>query len=181
MRFRYALAALFSVLMVATAAAAQGRINRDTTREKLGAVLAVTGPKVNIEFRQSDKNPYNFVGKLSTGLANTDFFEVVVGVSTDDTIGFRIYPHYRGGYINVGRASNPLALSRQLLHFSNSNFLFWGADETDDVFAGYTFTLENGFPDQSISVVLYSIKPLDQYVGQMKPNVDAAAGTHGGF
>ena len=181
MRLRYTIALLFVLAVFAVTVGAQGKINRDDTREKLRAVLNATGPKVNIDFRQSDKNPYNFIGKLSTGLTNADFFEVVVGISTDDTIGFRIYPHYRGNYINVGRASNPLGLSKQLLRLSNTNFLFWGADESDDVFAGYTFTLESGFPDQSISVVLYSIKPLDQFVGQMKSNVDGAAGTHSGL
>ena len=45
-------------------------------------------------------------------------------------------------------------------------------DEGGDIFAGYTFTLESGFPEQAIRVILYSIKPLDQYVGQMKVNVD---------
>lgn len=179
MKLRHAIAPLFTVVILATTVGAQGKINRDETREKLRAVLNTTGPKVNIDFRQSDKNPYNFVGKLSTGLTHSDFFEVVVGVTTDDTIGFRIYPHYRGSYVNLNRAANPLALARQLLKFSNTNFLFWGADETDDVFAGYTFTLESGFPDQAINVVLYSIKPLDQYVGQIKSNFDGAAGTHG--
>lgn len=180
MKLRYAIAPLFILIISAVTVAAQGKINRDDTREKLRTVLTATGPKVNIDFRLSDKNPYNFVGKLSTGLTHADFFEVVVGISTDDTIGFRIYPHYRGNYINVNRAANSLGLTRQLLRFSNTNFLFWGADETDDVFAGYTFTLESGFPEQAITVVLYSIKPLDQYVGQIKSNYDGAAGTHGG-
>ena len=46
-------------------------------------------------------------------------------------------------------------------------------DEGGDIFAGYTFTLESGFPEQAIRVILYSVKPLDQYVGQMKVNVDS--------
>jgi len=145
---------------------------RDGTREKLRNVLNTTGPKVNIDFRQSDKNPYNFTGALRTGLNNADFMEVVVSVSNQETIHFRIYPHYKDGYINLGRASNSTALARRLLKFSDSNFLFWGADDSDDVFAGYTFTLESGFPEQAINVVLYSIKPLDQFVGQMRPMID---------
>src|SRR6185436_4614806 len=153
-------------------AASEKTANRNAAREKLRTVLTSTGPKVNIDFRQSDKNPYNFVGLLKTGLSNTEFFEVVVGVSEDDTIGFRIYPHYRGGYINLDRASNGGALARQLLRYSDTNFLFWGADKTGDVFAGYTFTLESGFPDQAIDVVLHSIKPLDQFVGELKPMID---------
>src|SRR6266700_3545552 len=75
----------------------------------------------------------------------------------------------------VNKARNSSALMRQLLRFSDSNFLYWGADETGDIFAGYTFTLESGFPDEAIKVVLYSIKPLDQFVGQMRPMIDGTA------
>ena len=170
MKLRYLIGLLFGLLILTTTAAAQAD-TRDATREKLRAALAATGPKVNIEFRQSDKNPYNFIGVLNTGLTNADSFEVVVGVTNDATIGFRIYPHYRGAYINFNRAANVQGLARQLLRLSDTNFLFWGMDETGDVFAGYTFTLESGFPEQSIRVVLYSIKPLDQYVGEIKINV----------
>jgi hypothetical protein len=130
---------------------------------------------IPITFRQSDKNPWNFVGVFkSAELKNAGGFEVVVGVSTDETIGFRVYPYYNDGYVNVDKARNGLALMRQLLRFSDTNFLFWGADPTGDVFAGYTFTLESGFPDEAIRVVLWSIQPLDQYVGQMKPNIDGS-------
>ena len=171
MKLRYPLSLLLGLLILATTAVAQTD-SRDATREKLRAVLTATGPKVNIEFRQSDKNPYNFVGVLNTGLTNVDSFEVVVGVTNDATIGFRIYPHYRGAYINLNRVANLQGLARQLLRLSDTNFLFWGMDEGGDIFAGYTFTLESGFPEQAIRVILYSIKPLDQYVGQMKVNVD---------
>lgn len=171
MRLRYAIGLLFGILVLGSTAAAQTD-SRDTTREKLRAVLAANGPKVNIEFRQSDKNPYNFIGILNTGLTNADSFEVVIGVTNDATIGFRIYPHYHGSYINVNRAANVAALAKQLLRLSDTNFLFWGIDETGDVFAGYTFTLESGFPEAAVRVVLYSIKPLDKYVGEMRVNVD---------
>jgi hypothetical protein len=45
-------------------------------------------------------------------------------------------------------------------------------DDTRDILAGYTFTLESGFPDKAIEIVLYSIDPLDPYVGEMRPFVD---------
>ncbi len=159
-----------------TATPAQKQASRDDTREKLRTLLTTLVPKVNIDFRQSDKQPYNFLGALKTGLANTDLFEVVVSVSDQETIHFRIYPHYKGGYINIDRAANTVGLARQLLRFSDTNFLYWGADSSGDVFAGYTFTLESGFPDKAISVVLYSVKPLDQFVGQMKPMIDGGDG-----
>jgi hypothetical protein len=50
---------------------------------------------------------------------------------------------------------------RKLLNMSDHNFLFWGA--------------ENGFPDKSLEIVLYSIAPLDQYIGQMRPFIDATS------
>ncbi len=149
--------------------------SRDATRERLRTLLNTMGSKVNIDFRQSDKQPYNFLGSLRTGLTNTELFEVVISVSDKDTIHFRIYPHYNNGYVNVDKARNSSALMRQLLRFSDSNFLYWGADETGDIFAGYTFTLESGFPDEAIKVILYSIKPLDQFVGQMRPMIDGTA------
>jgi len=147
---------------------------RIATREKLRTLLQNSGPKKGIEvgFRQSDKQPFNFVGIKRGGLVNAEGFEVVIGVSDDNTIGFRIYPYYRGSYINVDKARNSTGLMKQLLNLSDHNFLFWGIDDSGDVFAGYTFTLESGFPDKAIEIVLYSIAPLDTYVGKMRPNVD---------
>ncbi|HEX9544548.1 MAG TPA: hypothetical protein VF955_05140, partial [Pyrinomonadaceae bacterium] len=95
--------------------------------------------------------------------------------SKDETIGFRIYPRYRGSYMNINKARDPSALMQQLLLLNDKNFLFWGRDDSGDVFAGYTFTLESGFPDRSIEIVLYSIRPLDKFVGDMRPNIDRAA------
>src|SRR5689334_13897015 len=148
--------------------------NRVATREKLRALLAASGPKKGIEiaFRQSDKQPFNFIAVKRGGFSYAEGFEIVVGVSNDQTIGFRIYPYYKGGYININKARDGLGLMRKLLNLSDHNFLFWGADDTGDVFAGYTFTLENGFPDKSLEIVLYSIAPLDQYVGQLRPFID---------
>jgi hypothetical protein len=177
--FSAALAALavlsFACVAVAQQTPAQKEAARVATREKLRALLAVSGPKKGIEisFRQSDKQPFNFVGVKRGGTTHAEGFEVVVGVSNDDTIGFRIYPYYKGGYVNVDKARNGAGLMRKLLNLSDHNFLFWGADDTGDVFAGYTFTLESGFPDKALEIVLYSIAPLDQYVGQMRPFIDS--------
>jgi hypothetical protein len=147
---------------------------RIATREKLRAVLEASGPKrgIGISFKQSTKQPFNFVGTCTDGFTNSGGFEVVISVTKDETIGFRVYPYYKGGYINVDKAKDGMALMRQLLTLSDKNFLFWGIDPTGDAFAGYTFTLESGFPDRAIEVVLYSIRPLDKFVGEMRPNVD---------
>ena len=155
-----------------TATTAQETASRDATREKLRTLLDATGPKINVTFKQSDKNPYNFVGIMSTGLTNADSFEVVISVSGQDTIHFRIYPHYKGAYLNVEKASDSAGLMRQMVRLSDKNFLYWGADDTFDIFAGYNFTLESGFPEESIKVVLNSIAKLDQFVGEMKPSID---------
>jgi hypothetical protein len=103
---------------------------------------------------------------------NADSFEIVISVSAQDTIHFRIFPHYKGAYLNVDKASNSAALMRQLVRFSDKNFLFWGADDSLDIFAGYNFTLESGFPAASIRIMLQSIAKLDPYVGEMKSSID---------
>ena len=167
--------AIICCTTIATAQTSQDKeAARIATREKLRQVLAASGPKTGIEiaFRQSDKQPFNFVGIKRGGLTNAESFEIVIGVSNDNTIGFRIYPSYKGAYVNINKAKGAAELARKLLNLNDHNFLFWGADDTGDVFAGYTFTLENGFPDKSIEIVLYSIVPLDQYVGQMRPFID---------
>jgi len=59
-----------------------------------------------------------------------------------------------------------------LLRLSDRAFLFWGADEAGDIFTGYTFTLESGFPEEAISIVLRSIVNSDKFIGEMKPFID---------
>lgn len=145
---------------------------RDAFRDKLRAVLESAGPKMNVSFRQSDKQPYNFVGVMKTGLRNADALEIVISVSAEDTIHFRIFPHYHDAYLNIDKVHSSEGLLRQMVRFSDKNFLFWGADNSGDIFAGYNFTLESGFPDASIRVVLGSIAKLDEYVGQMRLAID---------
>src|SRR5947199_2053633 len=146
--------------------------SRDATREKLRTVLAETGPKIKVTFRQSDQQPYNFVGLMKEGLTNADSFEIVILVGNQQTIHFRIFPKYKGAYVNVDKASDRAGLLRQMVRLSDKNFLYWGADESFDVFAGYSFTLESGFPKESVNVVLNSIKNLDEFIGQMKSSID---------
>ncbi|MBV8368331.1 MAG: hypothetical protein JO036_05280 [Candidatus Eremiobacteraeota bacterium] len=176
MRLKIFAALLPVVLLFAAPPASAQSTNRDTTREQLRSVLASAGARsdVNVAFRQSTKNPYNFVGTMS-GLANSDYLEIVVSVTQSDTIGFRVYPHYRNNYINLNRATDPTGLMRRLLYYSDQNFLFWGADDTYDVFSGYTVTLESGFPSESIVVVLRSIRNTDKFVGAMRPFIDGSA------
>lgn len=145
---------------------------RDKTRERLNALLQRIGPNINVSFKPSSKSQFVFTGVLTDGLKNAEQFEIVISVTTKDTIGFRIFPHYKGAYINVDKARNPTQLLRKIAQLNDSTFLFWGADDTGDVFTGYTFTLESGFPDKAIEIVLSSIKNSDQFVGEMRPSID---------
>jgi hypothetical protein len=167
-------ATIVLLLVVVSSPAAAQSVSRDATRERLGALLATAGQRsdVNVAFRQGTKNPYNVIGTMSSGLTNAGELEIVISVTKSDTIGFRVYPHYGAGYVNVGKVRDGAALMRALLHLSDQNFLFWGADESDDVFCGYTFTLESGFPSDAIVIVLRSIHNTDKFVGQLRPFID---------
>ena len=172
MRLVRFVAVLFAALL-AGGSVASAQSDRDATLEKVRQVLTTAGQRsdVDVTFRQSTKNPYNFVGSM-TGLPNVDNLEIVVSVTKSDTIGFRIYPHYKGGYINLGKARDVNGLMRKLLYYSDQNFLFWGADDTADVFCGYTVTLESGFPADAIVAILRSIKNTDKFVGEMRTYID---------
>lgn len=146
---------------------------RTRTRERLAQLLEKAGPVVNVAFKQSQKQPFNYVGSLTTGLSNAESFEIVIGVTAKDTIAFRVYPHYKKGYINLGRVSDPAGLMRLLLRLNDRAFLFWGVDESGDVFTGYTFTLESGFPEEAIRIVLRSIVYSDKFIGEMRPFLEA--------
>ena len=148
---------------------------RERTRQRLADLLDKVSPEIKIAFSQSQKQPFNYVGTLRTGLVNADSFEIVISVTAKETIGFRIYPHYNGSYINVDKVRNSAGLMRLLLRLSDRAFLFWGADETGDVFTGYTFTLESGFPDEAIKIVLRSIVNSDKFVGEMRPFIDGTS------
>jgi hypothetical protein len=149
--------------------------NRIKTREMLAQLLEKAGPALKMSFNQSQKQPFNYVGSLKTGLLNADSFEIVISATPNDTIGFRIYPHYKNGYINVDKAKNGPALMKLLLRLSDRAFLFWGADEAGDIFTGYTFTLESGFPEEAIRIVLSSIVNSDKFIGEMRPFIDGSS------
>lgn len=148
--------------------------SRVATREKLRKHLETSGPLIGVSFRQSTKQPFNFIGVMTQGLTHAESLEIVIGVTAQETINFRIYPHYKGGYINVDKARNAATLMRQLLQLSDRAFLFWGVDPSADVFCGYTITLESGFPNDAVTVVLRSIANTDKFVGELKPSIDGS-------
>ena len=178
LKFWSALLPLLLVLATAFPAVAQDA-ERDATRAKLATLLTRVGARsdVNTTFTQSTKNPYNFIGSMTSPLVNVQSLEIVISVTKSNTIDFRIYPHYKNQYINLGRAKDPAGLMRTLLRLSDDNFLFWGADDTaDDVFTGFTITLESGFPEDAITAVMRSIKNTDKFVGQLRPFYDGTVG-----
>lgn len=146
---------------------------RAVTRKRLSELLAKEGPELKVDFAQSQKEEFNYIGTLKQGLVNAESFEIVISVTAKDTINFRIYPHYKKSYVNVDKVNDRAALMRLLLRLSDRAFLFWGADESGDVFTGYTFTLESGFPEEAITIVLKSIVNSDKFVGEMRPILDA--------
>ena len=147
---------------------------REKTRARLSALLQRVGPEIKVNFQPSTKSQYLFTGMMKDGLTNADSLEIVISVTTKDTIGFRVFPHYKGAYINIDKARNTTQLLRKLVQLNESTFLFWGADDTGDVFTGYTFTLESGFPDEAIKIVLSSIRNSDQFVGEMRGSIDGS-------
>lgn len=151
--------------------------DRDAVRSKLDTFLTVAGLRndINTTFRQSTKNPYDFVGSMERGLANADALEIIISLTRSKTIGFRVYPHYHGAHLNVGRARDVDGFMRQLLSYNDHNFLYWGADDAGDVFCGFTFTLESGFPEEAMIVVLRSIHNEDEFVGELLPLYDGSA------
>ena len=164
-----------AILTTASTAFAQDTdAAREKTRERMNALLTRVGPEMGIDFKPSSKSPFVFTGMMRDGLKNAESFEIVISVTTKETIGFRIFPHYKGGYINIDKSRNTSQLLRKLAQLNDSTFLFWGADDTGDVFTGYTFTLESGFPDKAIEIVLSSIRNSDQFVGEMRPAIDGS-------
>ena len=168
----FALAVTFAV---PTAQAQQSEPDRNRTREQLGQLLEKVGPSLNLTFRPSEKQPFAFAALLKAGLTHAESFEVAILATQNQTIAFRIFPRYKNAYINIDKVKNAPGLMRLLLRLSDSAFLFWGVDPSGDIFTGYTFTLESGFPEESIKVVLRSIVNSDKFIGEMKPMIDGSS------
>ena len=111
---------------------------------------------------------------MTAGLKNAEKMEVVASITPDETIKIIVYPHYKGGYINVAKALDPSGLMKRMLLFGYRNYLFWGVDEQGDAFAGFTFTLESGFPYAAMVMVLRAIPLLDPFVGDFRTFIDGS-------
>jgi hypothetical protein len=142
--------------------------DREATRERVRSALRNIGPRMEVNFRQSERQPFNFVGSLTDGLTNSESMEILVMIGHQDVLTVQAYPHLPGNkYINVDRAANGTGLMRKLLSYNDGEFFYWGMDDVYDVFAAFTFTLESGFPEESLAMVLRSVSLLDKKVGEM--------------
>jgi hypothetical protein len=149
------------------AAQADSDTVRVATRQKLEALLAAYPLAREMQFQRSAKEPFNIAGSYSRGLRYVSTFEIVWNVTTKQTIGLRIYPHWNGAYINLTKFQSRGSFMESLLHDANGGFFHWAVDPSLDVFAGFTFTLESGFPDDAIREVILSIPLLDGTVGKL--------------
>lgn len=180
MRARLVTALVLLFLAAVPRAIAEDEKNeaRNETRESLRATLDEMGKhaEVKMKFRQSTKEPYNFIATIDDGLKNAESLEVVIRVTASDTINFRVYPHYKKDkYININNAKDSNGLMRAMLLFTEDNFLYWGVDDEDDAFSGYTITLESGYPKEAVEIVLRSLRNTDGFVGQLRPFIDGTA------
>lgn len=143
--------------------------NREATRDKVRSALRRIGPKLGVTFQQSQANPFNFSASMTEGLQEARSMEIIVMVGRNDIMMVRVFPHIANDrYINIDRASNSTGLMRKLLANNAGDFFHWGMDDVYDVFAEFTFTLESGFPEESLDVVLRSVELLDKKVGEME-------------
>ncbi len=165
----FALVALVALPLV-TRAGTESLADRQATQAKVKATLDSYGQNDSgITFHQVAKNPFNFAGTLSSGLKNASMLEAVVSVTDDNTINVVVYPHLDGKYVNIVKSKHGAALARKLLELNYRTFFTWGADDTDDVYAAYKFTLESGYPEDSLRTALTSIPLLDQFVAEYRP------------
>jgi hypothetical protein len=153
----------------ATAQTAADTVREMTqTRDRLDSLLHAYGSTLKMKFfRSADNDPFQIDGVLDKGLHYESRFELQFNVTPQNTIGVRVYPTLYNERIDIDDARDSRGLALQLLHFSAHNFFSWGVDDASNVFARFTFTLESGFPDDAIKVVLRSIPLLDDSVGEM--------------
>ena len=141
------------------------------TCEKLKALLATYPPAREMRWYVINHNG-DFDAFLDKGLTYASRFEVYITVTRQRTIWIRVYPQVLGEHVNLDNVRDPNGLARLLLRLSYHNFFFWGADDSADLFAGYQFTLESGFPEEAIKEVIKSIPLIDDSVGDINSFIE---------
>lgn len=137
------------------------------TRDRLETLLATYPPAHDTKWHRSTNDPFAIVGYFDKGLKYAERFEIVITVTQKATIWFRVYPQWGGDYINIDKVRDRSGLMQKMLQFSYHNIFFWGAEDALDVVVGYQFTLESGFPEEAIKVVIRSVPLIDEYVGEI--------------
>ena len=143
---------------------------RVATRARLEALLDSSGKAMGFRrWYRSSGNPFNILVFYDRDLKYASRFEVVISVTRQNTIGFRAYPHWNGpgDYIDLDQVRDPVGLMKEALRLSDRNFMFWGLDDSRDLFAGFTITLESGFPEEAVRIVLRSVPLVDDSVGDL--------------
>jgi len=145
---------------------------RVETRNKIEALLTTYSKALGFHrwYRSAD-NPFAIQAFYDRDLRYASRLELVINVTRQNTIGFRVFPHWNGpgpgDYIDLDQARDPQGLMQEALRLSSQNFMFWGMDASHDLYAGYTITLESGFPDAAVRVVLESVPLVDDSVGDL--------------
>ena len=162
---------LWAILTVSAVGAAHAQTRtgdvRASARNRLDSLLHAYGPTLKMRIYRNADDPYEFDGFYDKDLRYSSRFELEFNVTPQNTIGVRVYPQWYGHRINIDKVRDPNGLALELLRFSARNFLHWGVDDASHVFAAYTFTLESGFPEETIKEVLRSIPLVDESVGEM--------------
>jgi len=169
------LSVVFSLSGSVAAAAPADTVSTATrvaTRSRLEALLDTTVKALGFRrWYRSGNDPFTLQLFYDRGLRYATQLEVVINITRQNTIGFRVFPHWNGpgssDYIDLDEARDPAGLMREALRLSSQNFLFWAMDDSRDLFAGFTITLESGFPEEAVRIVLRSIPLVDDSVGDL--------------
>jgi hypothetical protein len=163
-------AGLWAVITVSAIGGARAQSVPDDirveARNRLDSLLHAYGPTLKMKFYRDSDDPFQFGGVLDKDLRYAWRFELQINVTPQNTIGIRVYPQF-SHRINIEKVRDPNGLALRLLRLSAHNFLHWGVDDASHVFAAYSFTLESGFPEEAIKVVLRSIPLVDESVGEI--------------
>jgi hypothetical protein len=170
-------AGLWLVLCVSGAGAVAAQIDtvalQTTARDQLEALLYTYPPARTMHFHRKPGDRFAIEGYFRTDLTYAADFKIFVVVTPKRTITFRVFPAYRQySYLNLAHVRDPDGVMQKLLQFCSHSFFFWGVNGPLDVFAGYTFTLESGFPEEAIKVVIRSIPLIDARIGELADYID---------
>lgn len=161
---------LWAVLSASAIGAARAQRVSDAVRaetaNRLDSLLHAYGPTLKMRFYRDPDDRFQFDGVLDKDLRYAWRFDLEINITPQNTIGIRAYPMF-SDRINMATVRDPNGLAHRILRFTAHNFLHWGVDDVSDVFAAYTFTLESGFPEEAIKVVLRSIPLVDESVGEI--------------